>query len=151
MSCYVRSATRTHDGVVIYADNHIPGSFLEVKHTVDVDVLGDWYNLVFDSEQLKLYKFLDTMVVPNLETRRIQALAIHDELINYEMDTDVKIDLMNAITILDKTFTPPTINKRCGWQRDLLDSIIFNYSKYVIQTCRNARSLKQYFSYAKTI
>ena len=151
MSCYVRSATRTQEGVIIYADNHLPGSILEVKHTVEVGVVGDWYNLTFDQEQLKLHKFLDTMIVPNVDTRRIQALDVHEEIVNYEVDVDTKIDLMNAITILDKTFTPPTINKRCGWQRDLLDSIIFNYSKYVIQTCRSATNLKAYFKYAKTV
>jgi hypothetical protein len=137
--------------VIIYADNHLPGSILEVKHTLHVDVVGDWYNLTFGQDQLKLHKFLDTMIIHDVETRRIQAMAVHEEIINYETDTDSKIDLMNAITILDKTFTPPTINKRCGWQRDLLDSIIFNYSTYVIQTCRSAKNLKEYFKYAKTV
>ena len=151
MSYYVRSATLTQEGVVVYADKHLPGSITETKYIIDTKVVGDWYNLAFDMEQLKLYKFLDTMVVPTLETRRIQALAAHDENENYHVDIDTKVDLMNAITILDKTFTPPTINTRCGWQRDLLESIIINYNKYVIQTCRNAQNLKDYFKYVKSL
>ena len=151
MSCYIRSATVTHEGIVIYYDNHIPGGTIDQNCTIKTNAVGEWYNLLFKPEQLKLYKFLDTMIVPNLEVRRLQCNTVVDEILAYDQDINLKIDLMNAISIMDRTFTPPVINKRCGWQKELVDNIISNYGKYVIQTCRNEYNLKKYFKYVKTL
>ena len=151
MSCYIRSATVTHDGIVICYDDHAPGAISEHSCVVSTETIGEWYNLVFKPEQLRLYKFLDTMVVPSVETRRLQAMFVVDEILAYEIDINIKISLMNAIKILDKTFTPPYINKRCGWQKELVDTITGNYSRYVIQTCKNEINLKRFFTYVKTL
>ena len=151
MSCYIRSATVTHDGLVIYYDNHLPGGTVDENVTVKADTVGEWYNLLFKPEQLKLYKFLDTMVVPNVETRRLQSLKVVDEILMYDQDIDVKVDLMNAVTILDPTFTPPTINERCGWQNEFVDTFNSNWGKYILQTCRNERRIKEYFKYVKSL
>lgn len=151
MSCYIRSATVTQNGLVIYYDNHLPSGVVEEKVTVNADTVGGWYNLIFKAEQLKLYKFLDTMVVPDVETRRLQALKAVDEILMYDQGIDVKVDLMNSVTILDPTFTPPTINERCGWQTELVDAFNSNWGKYVLQTCRNEKRIKEYFKYVKSL
>ena len=151
MSCYVRSATVTLEGLVIYYDSHIPGGTIEKHCTIKADTIGEWYNLLFKPEQLKLYKFLDTMIISNLEVRRLQCIVMVDEILAYEQDIRFKIDLMNAIAIMDRTFTPPVINTRCGWQKELVDTIISNHAVYVIQTCRNEYNLKKYFKYVKTL
>jgi len=151
MSCYIRSASVTQDGLVIYYDNHLPDGVVEEKVTVRADTVGGWYNLIFNPEQLKLYKFLDTMVVPDVETRRLQALKAVDEILMYDRGIDVKIDLMNSVTILDPTFTPPTINERCGWQNDLVDAFNSNWGKYVLKRCRNEKRIEEYFKYVKSL
>jgi hypothetical protein len=151
MSCYVRSATVTPEGIVIYYDEYKPGAITANVCTFYTETVGNWYSLVFEPEQLRLYKFMDTMMVPTVDSLRLQAMSLLDEIMAYEQDIDKKVHIMNAVTILDKTFTPPHINTRCGWQKDLVDAIICSYIRYVIQTCKNVHNLKRFFTYVRTL
>jgi hypothetical protein len=54
-----------------------------------------------------------------------------------------RVQLLNAMRILDPTFSPPWINLKCRWQRDLMDDIA-DMSYVVVSECRNVRRLERY-------
>ena len=159
MACYVREARyaysvedEAHVIEVVY-DKFTPGIGVKshrewMYHTAPT---GNWTHLTFDPHQTKYECFLDCMVKKTLEVRRKLcklALDNHDIVVPIYK---TKIRLMNAIKILDPTFEPPLINRKCGWQNELLDEIYRNTSLRVIATCLNEYRLERYFSVVRTI
>ena len=122
MACYVREALYTynidegeHIVEVVY-DKFSPGIGVMTHREwfYDTAPTGNWTRILFESNQTKYECFLDCMVKKNLHTRRrLCRLVIdnHDIVIPTYND---KIRLMNAIKILDPTFEPPLINRKCG-------------------------------------
>jgi len=106
---------------------------------------GNWVELKFYNEDNVEYSnFLNTMVTKNLDVHRKLAKIELDRIL--DSPGMYRINLLNAICILDPTFIPPIINKRCRWQCDLLEDIVSKTSLYVISTSRNERRLERYFN-----
>ena len=159
MACYVREARYAYsveEGAhvieVVY-DKFTPGIGVKSHREwiYNTAPTGNWTNLLFDPHQTKYECFLDCMVKKTLEVRRKLcklALDNHDIVVPVY---NTKIRLMNAIKILDPTFEPPLINRKCGWQNELLDEIYRNTSLRVIATCLNEYRLDRYFSVVRTI
>lgn len=159
MACYVREARYIYcveEGshvIEITVEKFIPGIGMKqhcewLYHTSPT---GNWTNISFEPNQTKYESFLDCMVKKNLDIRRRLcklALDSHDIMIPTQK---IKIRLMNAIKILDPTFEPPLINRKCGWQNELLNEIYRNTSMRVIATCINEYRLERYFSLVRTI
>ena len=159
MACYVREARYAYiveDGshvIDVTYDKFVPGIGVNSHREwfYDTAPTGNWTHLTFDPHQTKYESFLDCMVKKTLEVRRKLcklALDNHDTVVPIYK---TKIRLMNAIKILDPTFEPPLINRKCGWQNELLDEIYRNTSLRVISTCINEYRLDRYFSVVRTI
>ena len=105
------------------------------------DPIGNWTELDFEGDTCMYASFLNTMVYKNVDVFRRLAHLLLDEIL--EVDGVCRIPLLNAMCILDPTFTPPWINVKCTWQRSLVMSII-DASYNLIDTCRNERRLEKY-------
>lgn len=107
--------------------------------------LGNWTELKFDkSEGVQYTNFLNTMVFKNIEVYRKLARLALERIIEYP--NLYRINLLNAICILDPTFVPPIINKKCKWQHELMETIVSSTSLVIIITCRNTFRLEKYFN-----
>ena len=125
----------------------IPGiGYKRIIDYVYTTPLGNWTELVFDDEEnAPLYtNFLNTMVFKNIEVQRKMARLSLEYILEYP--GWYRINLLNAVCILDPTFTPPWINTYCKWQCELMEEIVSSTSLMVIATCRNMDRLNKYFN-----
>ena len=105
---------------------------------------GNWTEIQFNkNDAVKYVDFLNTMVEKNLEVARKMAQINSYAVIDYGSWSDY-VRLMNSLTVLDPTFVPPFINLKCRWQRELLETLIKEWTQMVISTCRNINNLTKY-------
>lgn len=157
MACYVREATFTYnidEGVhiieIVY-EKFVPGIGMKSHRewVYNTAPTGNWNHILFEPNQTTYECFLECMVKKTLEVRRKLCKLALDK---HEYPTQsTKIRLMNALKILDPTFEPPLINRKCGWQNELLNEIYKHTSIRVITTCINEYRLDRYFSVVRTI
>jgi|TARA_B110000285_G_scaffold69389_1_gene79805 hypothetical protein len=159
MACYIREAHYAYyveEGshiTEIVTEKFVPGIGMKQHREwlYNTAPTGNWTHLTFEPNQTRYDCFLDCMVKKTLDIRRrLCRLALDSH------DTDIaffktKIRLMNAIKILDPTFEPPVINRKCGWQNELLNEIYWTTSLRVIATCINEYRLERYFSVVRSI
>jgi hypothetical protein len=105
---------------------------------------AEWTELNFTAtSSVKYIDFLNTMVYKNLEVaRKIAKLSVDNVATS---DPRKLIRIMNAIKVLDPTFTPPIINTDCTWQTELLEHRAMSTSYRIIATCKNKKRLQRYF------
>jgi len=147
---YVYDVPNQVDCIEIDHYRWIPGIGNQAKKDyLYTSPLGNWNEIKFLHEDGVSYtNFLNTMVFKNIEVQRKIAKLTLDHALESGFD---RTELMNAIQYLDPTFQPPVINKRCRWQRELLDEIVTNTSLHVISTCRNMRRLDRYVTVVQSI
>jgi len=58
---------------------------------------------------------------------------------------------MNAVRIIDPTFTPSYINTACAWQKAYIREFCLKTFPEVIQNCRNERRLDNLFNVLQKI
>lgn len=140
---YYYDTVEETDVVEIRYSNYIDNKWVEHNDYLYTWPLGDWKSLDFTkSGNFPEYKyFLNTMVHKNLEVYRRIAYVSLEEVIE---DENKHIKIMNCIKILDNTFVPPIINKKCKWQIELLCDIV-NKSFEIIENCNNKHRLDKYF------
>ena len=135
-----------NDCIEITYTKFIPG--IGIKRMIDYvysTPLGGWTELVFDGETPPLYtNFLNTMVFKNIAVYRKMAKLVLDCIL--EFPGLHRIQLLNAVCVLDPTFTPPWINVYCKWQCELMEEIVSSTSHMIIATCRNMNRLERYFN-----
>jgi len=110
--------------------------------------IGGWVRLDFEGDECRYASFLNTMVYKNVDVFRRMATLMLDELLNVPYRN--RIQLLNAMKILDPTFTPPWINVRCGWQNDLIETVIIKTFD-VIDTCYNESRLERYVTVLQSL
>jgi hypothetical protein len=88
------------------------------------------------------------MVYKNVDVYRSMAILLLDELMNVPYSN--RIQLLNAMKILDPTFTPPWINVNCNWQKELV-GIIVAKTFDIISTCYNEKRLEKYVSVLQSL
>jgi hypothetical protein len=138
----------TYDGSCISLEytRFLPGTgYTRITDFLYTVPLGNWTALQFSKhDRVDYISFLKTMVFQNLDVhRKLARLA----LMKYEdAEPYYKLQALNALGILDKTFYAPVINIHCTWQRELLDYMIGPTSIHVISTCRNMGRLDRYFN-----
>ena len=110
--------------------------------------IGGWTRLDFDGDECRYASFLNTMVYKNVDVFRRMATLMLDELLNVPYRN--RIQLLNAMKILDPTFTPPWIHVHCTWQQDLAEKVV-NKTFDVIGTCYNIHRLERYVTVLQSL
>ena len=131
--------------VEVTIDRWRPGTGWQ-KHTdfLYTKANGNWTEIKFHrSECVKYEKFLDSMVEKNLEVCRKIAHVKTTLVIDSGRFSDMR-KVVDAVSVLDPTFTPPIINLKCRWQRELLESLCNEWTRMVISTCYNCVRLGNY-------
>jgi hypothetical protein len=90
-------------------------------------------------------RFLDTMIDKTIETVRKMTLIALDNALCENKNINSLIRIMNSIKILDPSFTPPNINRKCGWQKTLVKNICLDIIPSVVQSSTNQNKLDKLF------
>jgi hypothetical protein len=107
--------------------------------------IGTWTEIKSISDTLRYEQFLDTMVHKTTETRRKMALVELESVLCENNNTRSIVRTMNAIKILDPTFSPPVINMRCSWQKRFIKDICSQQMPEIISTCTSDLRLEKLF------
>lgn len=114
--------------------------------------IGEWTKIVSRTQCVRYEKFIDTMIEKNLETQQKMASIMFENVTNYMFkNIHTQIRLMNTVKILDPTFTPPFINKRCSWQREFVNTFCKDILPDIIERCTNSYRLERFFNVLKLI
>lgn len=152
MTSFVKTARVSHD---IEQDTHIIEveyvkytngiGYENMKDTLNTTPIGTWTSLQSISDTLRYEQFLDAMVHKTIETRRKMALIELENALCENNNTRSIVRIVNAIKILDPTFSPPVINMQCMWQKKFLKDMCRDQLPYVINTCTNDHRLDKFF------
>ena len=107
--------------------------------------IGTWTEIKSISDTLRYEQFLDTMVHKTTETRRKMALVELESVLCENNNTRSIVRTMNAIKILDPTFSPPVINMRCSWQKRFIKDMCTQQMPEIINTCTSDLRLEKLF------
>lgn len=107
--------------------------------------IGTWTEIKSISNTLRYEQFLDTMVHKTTETRRKMALVELESVLCENNNTRSIVRTMNAIKILDPTFSPPVINMRCSWQKRFIKDMCTQQMPEIINTCTSDLKLEKLF------
>jgi hypothetical protein len=110
--------------------------------------IGWWTELNFEGDYCEYLSFLNTMVYKNIDVYRKMAKILLEEVL--DVPQVFRIQLLNAMKILDPTFTPPWINVHCEWQRALVDTVV-NRTFYIIRTSYSERKLMRYVNVLQSL
>src|SRR6056300_582385 len=114
--------------------------------------IGDWTKIISKKEAVRYEKFIDTMIEKNLETRQKMALHIFENVRgDLFMDIRTQIRIMNNVKILDPTFEPPFINRRCSWQKQFVRDFCQDILPDIVEHCTNEKRLERFFNVLKLI
>jgi len=92
------------------------------------------------------------MIEKTTETRQKMASIMLENIMEYTFNTvSTQIRIMNSVKILDPTFTPPYVNKRCSWQMEFVGTFCKDILPDVIERCTNINRLERFFSVLKLI
>ena len=152
MTSFVKTARVSHD---LEQDTHIIEveyvkytngiGYENMKDTLNTTPIGTWTSIQSISDTLRYEQFLDAMVHKTIETRRKMALIELENALCENNNTRSIVRIVNAIKILDPTFSPPVINMQCMWQKKFLKDMCRDHLPYVINTCTNDHRLDKFF------
>jgi hypothetical protein len=152
MTSFVKSALVTIDvetGKTLVQINYVKytnGVGYENKQDLlETTPIGTWTEIKSISDTLRYEQFLDTMVHKTTETRRKMALVELESVLCENNNTRSIVRTMNAIKILDPTFSPPVINMRCSWQKRFIKDICTQQMPEIINTCTSDLRLEKLF------
>ena len=116
------------------------------------DPVGEWTKIIAKDNGVRYEKFIDTMIEKNLETRQKMASIMLDNILNNVFSNiRTQIRLMNTVKIIDHTFEPPFINKRCTWQREFVATFCKEIQPDIVERCINLSRLERFFNVLKLI
>ena len=110
-----------------------------------------WEKFKSPKQSLRYDDFLSSMVEKNIMVRRTMAKIALDAVLCENNDINSLIRIANSIKVIDTTFVPPFINKRCKWQRDLIYEMCLYTFPLIIDGCKNERRLDNLFSVLRLI
>lgn len=152
MTSFVKTARVSHD---IESDSQI----IEIEYvkytngigyenkidTFKTTPIGTWTTIQSISDTLRYEQFLDTMIHKTTEVRRKMALVELENALCENNNTRSIVRIMNAVKILDPTFSPPVINMKCSWQKKLAKSICVEQLPHIIETSTSDLRLEKFF------
>ena len=112
---------------------------------IETTPIGTWTEIKSISDTLRYEQFLDTMVHKTTETRRKMALVELESVLCENNNTRSIVRTMNAIKILDPTFSPPVINMRCSWQKRFIKDMCTQHMPEIINTRTSDLRLEKLF------
>lgn len=115
------------------------------RDLLETTPIGTWTEIKSISDTLRYEQFLDTMVHKTTETRRKMALVELESVLCENNNTRSIVRTMNAIKILDPTFSPPVINMRCSWQKRFIKDMCTQQMPEIINTCTSDLRLEKLF------
>jgi hypothetical protein len=152
MTSFVKTARVSHD---IESDSQI----IEIEYvkytngigyenktdTFKTTPIGTWTTIQSISDTLRYEQFLDTMIHKTTEVRRKMALVELESVMCENNNTRSIVRAMNAVKILDPTFSPPVINMHCTWQKKFAKAVCEQHMPQIIKTCTNDLRLEKFF------
>jgi hypothetical protein len=152
MTSFVKSALVTHDIetgkslIEIKFVKYTNGIGYENKQEIiETTPIGNWTEIKSISDTLRYEQFLDTMVHKTTETRRKMALVELESVLCENNNTRSIVRTMNAIKIMDPTFSPPIINMKCSWQKRFIKNMCTQHMPEIIKTCTSDLRLEKLF------
>jgi len=119
-----------------------------ISDYVYTEAIGGWTEFDFSGDTCDYVAFLNTMVYKNVDVFRRMATLLLEELLDVPYKN--RIQLLNAMKILDPTFTPPWINIHCAWQQSLIETIVCSTFD-IIGTCYNRNRLERYVTVLQSL
>lgn len=160
MSSFLKNAKHTYDiesklhyvAVEYYQWNDDEYEYQKYTDYLQTTPLGAWTEITTLRKNLSYDKFLDTMVEQTLEVRRRKtSLSVQRVYETHRDNISVKLWLMNSMRILDPTFSPPLINKRASWQKELVDCMLTDTIHDLIEVCYNETRLEKLYHVTRLI
>jgi len=108
-------------------------------------------NIDVSSKSIRYEKFLDAMVNKTIETRRRMVSIQLENVLLENKNIHSLIRVMNSVKIIDRTFSPPYINKTCSWQKRMVQDFCSITLPKVINTCTNDGKLEMMFKVLQLI
>jgi hypothetical protein len=122
---------------------HQPGH-IDFLHTSPV---GGWNVLNFEGDECDYVSFLETMVFKNIEVFKKIATLRTNRILSRKGN---RIEVLEAMSVLDPTFVPPEINSNCKWQMNMVEDMV-KHVYAIITTSYSEYKLKQYSSILKQL
>lgn len=152
MSSFVKSVTVSHDIDtsldvidIEYVRYKAGVGYEHVREHFNTKPIGDWKHIKVVYETLRYEQFLDTMILKTTEVRRKMALVELESVMCENNNTRSIVRAMNAVKILDPTFSPPVINMHCTWQKKFAKDVCEQHMPQIIKTCTNDMRLEKFF------
>lgn len=154
MTAFVRSARFIHvvesglDYVEIAYTRYVKEDrkYVEYVEYLNTRPVGDWVELCSLRQNMSYEKFLDCMVEKTLEVRqRIVQMTLRTLLDEKGDDPRTIIRMLHSTKILDRTFTPPYVNRNSPWQMDLAKHICNNVFHDLIEECMDEKALDKLY------
>lgn len=125
--------------------------YIIIPTIFETTTVGGWSDIKSKKNTYRYDDFLDMMIEKTLTVRRHLADIELDNVLceNYNIRSLIRI--MNAIKIIDPTFLPPIINRKCTWQKKFIRELCTTTFPSVIQTCRNDKRLDNLFTVLRMI
>uniref|UniRef100_A0AAU7YNZ7 Uncharacterized protein n=1 Tax=Micromonas commoda virus TaxID=3057169 RepID=A0AAU7YNZ7_9PHYC len=113
--------------------------------------IGDWEEIKFKHGSTSYADFLETMIVNTTRTRRVMATIILEDILCENFDINCTIRVMNAIKIIDPTFSPPIVNKKSRWQKEFVKEFCLYTFPQVIMKCGHKKRIVALIDVLKSI
>ena len=113
--------------------------------------IGDWEEIKFKHGSTSYADFLETMIVNTTRTRRVMATIILEDILCENFDINCTIRVMNAIKIIDPTFSPPIVNKKSRWQKEFVKEFCLYTFPLVIMKCGHKKRIVALIDVLKSI
>ena len=91
------------------------------------------------------------MIVNTTRTRRVMATIILEDILCENFDINCTIRVMNAIKIIDPTFSPPIVNKKSRWQKEFVKEFCLYTFPLVIMKCGHKKRIIALIDVLKSI
>tara|TARA_Y100000389_G_scaffold179289_1_gene193181 strand:- start:1444 stop:1932 length:489 start_codon:yes stop_codon:yes gene_type:complete len=148
---FISHATNTPRVEVKYSRYKEGEGYVNEAACFDAVPIGSWKEIQFAHGSTSFQEFLETMVVNTIDVVRYTALIILEDSICENRKVRSIIRIVNSIKIIDPTFTPPRINKKCSWQINYLKCFCKETFPAVIRACENRVRLEKLFIVLKMI
>jgi hypothetical protein len=154
MTAFVHSAKYMHevesglDYVEISYTRYVKSEreYVEYTEYLNTRPVGEWVEICSLRRNIPYEKFLDCMVEKTLEVRqRIVQMTLRTLLDEKGDDSRTIIRAMHSMKVLDRTFTPPYVNRRSPWQMDLAKHMCESVFHDLIEECLDEDALDRLY------
>lgn len=113
--------------------------------------IGNWEEIKFKHGSTSYAHFLENIIVNTTRTRRVMASIMLEDILCENFDINCIIRVMNAVKIIDPTFTPPIINKGVRWQREFVREFCLYTFPLIIRKCGYKKRVTDLIDVLKSI